>query len=97
MKLTTKQIKYLKSNAMEEKILFQVGKDGIGENFLDLIDKALEARELVKFRVLNNCLDPVREIALDVASNTNSLLIQIVGKVITLYRPSKKQIYVLPK
>ena len=94
--LTTKQIHYLKSNAMDIKALYQVGKDLTNPNFIDMIDKALEARELIKVRVLNNVLEAPRTIGLDLASQTNSYLVQIVGKVITLYRPSKKNIYKLP-
>ena len=93
MQITSKQARYLKSEAMTLKIFFQVGKEGVGENFYDLVDKALEAHELIKFRLLQTVSSPVREIALDVASNTNSVIVQIVGKVITLYRPSKNKIY----
>ncbi len=97
MKLTSKQISYLKSQAMTIKAFFQVGKEGLGENFFDLVNKSLEANELIKFRVLNTASAPIREIALDVCSHTNAILVQIVGKVVTLYRPSKKIIYQIPR
>lgn len=91
--LTSKQKRYLKSEAMVIKSLYQVGKEGLGRTFYDLIDKALDAKELIKIRVLNSVTTPIREIAFDLSSKTNSEIVQIVGKVITLYRPSKKQIY----
>ena len=35
----------------------QIGKDGLGENLIKQVNDALEARELIKGRVLDNNLD----------------------------------------
>ena len=91
--LTVKQKVKLRSMAMTLKPIYQVGKEEISDNLIKGLDLALEAHELIKFRLLQTVSSPVREIALDVASNTNSVIVQIVGKVITLYRPSKNKIY----
>lgn len=53
---------------------------------------ALEAHELVKVSVLQNCDYPINEIAFDLASTTNSDIIQIIGKTIVFYRRSKNNI-----
>lgn len=95
--LSSKQIRYLKGIAMDMKANYQIGKDGISDNFKEMIDKGLEANELLKIRVLTNNSAPVRELGLDIASATNSILVQTVGKVITLYRESKNHIYQLPR
>ena len=54
--LTGKQRSYLKGLANEIDPIFQVGKNGITDNFIKQIDEALEARELIKVNVLNNSL-----------------------------------------
>ena len=53
------------------------------------LDDALEARELIKISVLNNCADDPREIAQMVAERTRSQVVQVIGKKIVLYKESK--------
>ncbi|MFR4338903.1 MAG: YhbY family RNA-binding protein [Lachnospira pectinoschiza] len=53
------------------------------------IAEALEARELIKISVLNNCADDPREIAQMVAERTRSQVVQVIGKKIVLYKESK--------
>ena len=55
----------------------------------DGIRQALEARELIKINVLQNCLDDPREIAEVLAERTNSQVVQVIGKKIVLYKPDK--------
>ena len=55
------------------------------------IDEALEARELIKISVLQNCLDDPKEIAAVVAERTRSQVVQVIGKKIVLYREGKKE------
>ena len=57
--LTTKQKAYLKSLAMNERALFQIGKDGLNENVVETVENALRARELVKLSVLKTA--PVQD------------------------------------
>ena len=50
--LTTKQRAALRSMAMTLSPIFQIGKGGISEEMTRQIDAALEARELIKIKVL---------------------------------------------
>ena len=43
--------------------IVHVGKDGIGENLIKQVNDALEARELIKGRVLENSMLTAREAA----------------------------------
>ena len=90
--LTVKQKVALRSMAMTIKPIYQIGKDGITENLVEGISLALEAHELIKISVLKNVSSPLTQIAYDIASATNSELIQIIGRNIVLYRESKKKI-----
>lgn len=90
--LTTKQKVKLRSLAMELRPIFQVGKEGLSDNLIKGLNDALEAHELIKISVLKNCTSNIKEVAFDIASRTNSELIQVIGRNIVFYRKSKKQI-----
>ena len=63
------------------------------------VAEALEARELIKVSVLQNCMDDPKEIASLVAERTRSQVVQVIGKKIVLYKEGKeeKKKIVLPK
>ena len=52
--LTSKQRAYLRSMSQSLDTIFQIGKGGITEEICNQIFNALEARELIKARVLDN-------------------------------------------
>lgn len=90
--LLTKQKVKLRSLAMNLRPIFQVGKEGLSDNLIQGLNDALEAHELIKISVLKNCSANIKEVAFDIASRTNSELIQVIGRNIVFYRKSKKQI-----
>ena len=95
--MTSKQRAYLRGLAMTTDPIFQVGKSSLTPELTAAIDEALAARELIKVSVLKNCDDDARAIGETVAERTHSVLVQVVGKKITLYRPAKKPKIELPK
>ena len=95
--LTKKQKKYLAGQAVNLKPLVQVGKDALSDNFIVMIDNALRARELIKIKVLKTAPEDVEEIAFDLAMNTESEVVQRIGRTIVLYRRNPdKQGIILP-
>ena len=95
--LTNKQKNYLRKEANALPSFFQVGKEGLSQNTIEVIEKALFANELIKISLLKACEEPKSQVALDIASATKCEIVQIVGRTIILYRPSKKKLYELPK
>lgn len=95
--LTSKQKRFLKSKAHHLTPIFQVGKGGINENMINQISEALEARELMKISILQNCEEDKEDVAKKLAKGSGSELVQLIGKTVVLYKESKenKQI-VLP-
>jgi RNA-binding protein len=87
--MTTKERAYLKGLAMNLDAIFQVGKGRVTPQNTAAIEEALEANELIKISVLNNCLEDPKEIAQTIAERTNSQVVQVIGKKIVLYRKSK--------
>ena len=96
--MTTKQRAYLKSLAMKIEPIFHIGKSSMTPGLTEAISEALEARELIKISVLNNCGDDPRELAEIIAERTHSQIVQVIGKKIVLYREGKdnKKRIVLP-
>lgn len=88
--MTSKQRAYLRGLANSIEPIFQVGKSGISDNLITQLSDALEARELIKISVLNSAPDNARLLASEIANNTASSVVQVIGNKITLYRARKK-------
>lgn len=56
MDLTSKQRAQLRGLANDIDTIVHIGKDGIGDNLIKQADDALEARELIKGKVLENSM-----------------------------------------
>ena len=103
MELTSKQRAQLRGMANGIETILQVGKDGIGENLIRQADDALEARELIKGRVLDNNLEyDARLAAQTLAKATRSEVVQVIGTRFVLYReshskPKEKRIQLVKK
>ena len=97
--MTTKQRAYLKGLAMTMDPIFQIGKSSMTPEFTKAIAEALEARELIKISVLQNCLDDPRQMAEVLAERTHADVVQVIGKKIVLYKEGKdnKKKIVLPE
>jgi len=89
--LTGKQRSYLKGLANTMDPIFQIGKNGITENFIKQVDDALEARELIKIKVLNNSFLEPKEVANDLAEKLDAEFVQSIGNKFVLYRESKEK------
>ncbi len=93
--LNSKQRAKLKGLASKEETLFQLGKEGISENFLKAVDLALAARELIKLRILESAMVDRKMAAEEIAKATNSQVVTVIGTKIVLYRPAEKPVIVL--
>ena len=75
--------------------IFQLGKNSMTPELTKAVEEALNARELIKVSVLQNCADDPKELAQILAERTHSLVVQVIGKKIVLYKegkPDKKKI-----
>lgn len=89
--ITSKQRSYLRSLANNLDPIFQIGKGGIEESFLKQVDDALEARELIKIKVLENSGYEAREASDEICEELNCEGVQSIGSKIVLYRKSEKK------
>ena len=96
--MTSKHRAYLRSLSNHIEPIFQVGKLGINDNLIKQIKDALKARELIKIKVLESVEAPIKDIAEEISLQTDSIIVQIMGSKITLYKRNKdKSKITLPK
>ncbi|TDL34475.1 ribosome assembly RNA-binding protein YhbY [Jeotgalibacillus sp. S-D1] len=88
--LTGKQKRYLRSEAHHLSPIFQVGKGGVNENMIKQIGEALEARELIKVSILQNCDQDKDEVALVISKGTRGEIVQKIGNTIVVYKESRE-------
>ena len=88
MELTSKQRAQLRGLANTLEPIVHIGKDGIGENLVKQADDALEARELIKCRVLENSLYTAREACDELSGLVRAEQVQVIGSKFVLYRES---------
>lgn len=89
--MTSKQRAYLKSMAMSMDPIMQIGKATVTPEITKSVDQALEARELIKIKVLKNCVADPRDIGELLAERTRAEVVQVIGKKIVLYRENTKK------
>ncbi len=87
--MTSKERANLKSLAMSLDPVVHIGKESLTPEVVKSAEEALEARELIKIGVLNNCYDDIKELAVSLAERTHAEVVQTIGKKIVLYRPAK--------
>lgn len=88
--LTSKQRAYLRGLGQDLDPVLQIGKGGITEQVVKQADDALEARELIKVRLLRNATITLQEATEALCAATQAHPVSQVGRVALLYRRSKK-------
>ena len=71
---------------MNEDTILMIGKGGMSEQIIKQADDALKARELIKGKVLETADLTPREAAEQIALETNSDVVQVIGAKFVLYR-----------
>lgn len=89
--LTGKQKRYLRSLGMTMEPIVPIGKEGITPAVVASANEAIEKRELIKVRVLQNCPEDVELAIYTLAERTNSDLVQIIGHNGLLWRRNFKK------
>ena len=95
MKLSTKQISHLRCLAQKRDAMLLMGKQGLTDGFIKMVDQALVDHELVKIR-LSGLKDQRKTLAPQMADRTQSSLVTLLGHVVVLYRqqpdPAKRKV-----
>ena len=96
--LTSAQTRFLRGQAHDLKALLQIGAKGLTTSFMAELDGVLEDHELVKVKVGAEDREVRDAMIAELAEKSGAALVQRIGHVAVLYRPSKdnRQI-VLPR
>lgn len=86
MELTSKQRAQLRGIANSIDTIVHIGKDGLNDNLVKQANDALEARELIKCKVLENSMLTAREACEQLSKLTRSEGVQVIGTKFVLYR-----------
>ncbi len=89
--ISSKQRSHLKGLAMSIDPIFNIGKGSLSPQFTEAVSDALEKRELIKISVLKNCDDDINVLAETLAERTGSIVVQVIGKKIVLFRYQKDE------
>ena len=89
MELTSKRRAYLKKKAHDLDALVRIGKDGVTENLIQSILDAIESRELLKVKILQNCEGEKEEIMEQLSQCKEFEVVGIIGRTIILFKENK--------
>ena len=86
--LTSKQRAILRGKANTMDPVFIVGKGEIDETMIQGVKDCLDARELIKLKVLESSMYNAREASVKLAEATGADCVQVIGSKFVLYRES---------
>ena len=96
--LTGKQKRFLRSLGVTMEPLVQIGKDGLTPAVVESAREAVKARELIKVRVLQNCLEEPETVITMLAERADTDLVQVIGRNGLLYKKNFQKTKIeLPK
>lgn len=90
--LSKKQVVQLRSLAQTLESKYQIGKNEITPEVLDLLNKALKAHELIKIKLLKSVLNEKTAIIQSLSTSLKAEHIQTIGHILIFYRESEKKI-----
>ena len=89
--LTSKQRAALRGAANGLEPVFQIGKGEIGDAMIAAVSDCLDARELIKLKVLDNSEYDPREAAGLLCEGTGAECVQVIGRKFVLFKRKKKE------
>ena len=78
--LTGKQKSFLRSKGMTIEPVVMIGKERLTPTVVQSAAEAIKKRELIKVRVLQNCIDEPKDVITMLAERTDSNLVQVIGR-----------------
>ena len=95
-KLSSSQRSYLRGQAHHIEPVVIIGKNGISDGTIEAVNKALDARELIKIK-FREFKDEKKSLSHQIAESTESDVVGMIGHTIILFRqnpdPEKQNIH----
>ena len=96
MSLNRKQTTFLRGLAHPLSPMVTIGGSGLSEAVMDELESTLDHHELLKIRISTDNRDLRKKFAQEICSATNAEVVQQIGKVLIIFRPSEKHKIKLP-
>ena len=87
--INNRQKAQLKGLASNLNIKYQIGKNELTDSLVNVLDNALKAHELIKIDVMKGYPESLHELAINLSIKLQAEVVQVVGRVIILYRKNK--------
>jgi RNA-binding protein len=90
--MTSKQRAFLKKEAHDLEPIVRIGKEGLTDNIVKSLLDAINSRELIKVKILQNLdadKDEARELAEELSKKSGAELVGIIGKIMIFYKENK--------
>jgi RNA-binding protein len=88
--LSNAQLRFLKAKAQLLKPMLKVGKNGLSEAFVQMVETELTRHELVKIK-FDDLKPEAKTLSRELANRVSAEMILQVGHVVTLYRANPDQ------
>lgn len=88
--MTNKQRLFLRKMAQTLPTKYQVGKDAIHPELIQMLDLALTKQELIKIHVLKSSLEGTEQFLPTLVKTLKAELVQTIGHRVILYRANPK-------
>jgi len=96
MSLNRKQTSYLRGLAHPLPSIVTIGGSGLTDAVMAELESTLEHHELLKIKIATDNRDLRKKFVQDICSSTSAELVQQIGKVAVIFRPSDKGKIKLP-
>jgi len=94
--LNSNQLQFLKGLAQRRKVVVTIGTKGLTDALHQELDAALQHHELLKLRIPVLSKTDNQQLLEDLCHHHHVVLIQQLGRVVSIYRPSDKPHITLP-
>lgn len=89
--LNSKKRAFLRKRAHDLDAMVRIGKDGITENLIQSILDAIESRELIKVKILQNCEMEKEEVYTKLKECGEFEVVGIIGRTIIIYKENQEK------
>lgn len=89
--LSGKQKRFLRELAHPMKPIINIGKNGLSDALYKQVVEGLLQHELLKVKILESCPTDKKECATQVSENTESHIVQVIGRTIVLYKTNPEE------
>lgn len=87
--MNSKKRAFLKKKAHNLEAIVRIGKDGLNENIIKSILEAIDSRELIKVKILQNCEEDKNIIYSKMMDNDAFEVVGMIGRTIIIYKENK--------